>query len=276
MRDELEAPWLADSVRALAPFGKDHRVLDLGCGGGLGPLINTPGLGTYVGVDFRTPDFVLPGEHVLHDLRDGLGPVGDTPFDLYVAGFGLASHLAPGQLRRVLGDIARHARPGALVAVEALGLFSLEWPRLWDTVPGHGRTLSYALEHDVEVHPWAPAELTRLLESAGIRPLHMLDRSIQTGPKLCDGRYWPGLPALRPALVGLWEGEAPAPALTATLPPLPAGAAAAAHQRLAARRRAVVTNPVNDPAELAHAIWALEHGSGGGFGHGLLAVGRVA
>lgn len=149
VRDELEAPWLADNVCALAPFGEDHRLVDLGCGGGLGPLIDTPGLGTYVGVDFRTPDFVLPGEHVLHDLRDGLGPVGDTPFDLYVAGFGLASHLAPGQLRRLLGDIARHARPGALVAVEALGLFSLEWPRLWNTVPGPGRTLPYALERDV-------------------------------------------------------------------------------------------------------------------------------
>ena len=276
LREELEARWLADLVGRLLPAGRDARVLDLGCGAGLGPLLPAGGIGEYVGVDFRRPDFSLPGRHVLHDLRDGLGPVGDEPFDLYVAGFGLASHLSPPELRRLLVQVGAHARPGAAVAVEALGLLSLEWPRMWSTAPGPGRSLAYALDHDVQVHPWAADELRGQMALAGIATERVLDRSLQAGPKIGEGRYWPGLPPLRGALNDLLEGrEATAP-LTAALPPLPAGRAAAVHQRLATRRRELVEAHTGTPAELAHAVWALERGSGGGFGHGLLAVGRVA
>lgn len=276
VRERLEARLLADVVGGLIPRGGTGRVLDLGCGAGLGPLLAAHGLAGYTGVDFRTPGFELPGVHVLHDLRDGLGPVGQEPFDVYVAAFGLASHLAPDELRRLLRDIARHARPGSLVVIEALGLLSLEWPRLWDTAPGPRRTLAYALDHDVAVHPWGREELQALLDAAGIRPTRVLDRSLQTGPKLGEARYWPGIPPLRSALIDLLDGLSPAPALTAALPPLPAVPAAAIHQGLAARRRKLVAAHRGTPAELAEAIWALECGSGGGFGHGLLAIGEVA
>lgn len=275
VREELEAQLMVSVVGDMLPREGGGRVLDMGCGAGLGPLLAEVGMGHYTGVDFRTPGFALPGPHVLHDLREGLGPVGDEPFDVYVAGFGLASHLAPGQLRRLVGEIARHARSGAFVAIEALGVHSLEWPRLWDTVPGAERTLAYALDHDVEVHPWGPDELLGLLEAAGIHPLRAVDRSLQAGPKLGEGRYWPGLPSLRPALIELLEGRAATPPLSAPLPPLPAGRAAAVHQRLAARRRSLTESHAGSPIELAERIWALERGSGGGFGHGLLALGRV-
>ena len=90
--------------------------------------------------------------------------------------------------------------------------------------------------------------------------------------------------------------------MASPLPPLPAGIPARVHHALAARRREVVlaageggpalaaahagpavaaahAGPTlaaqhSGPA-LAEAIWALEPQTGGGYGHGLLIVGRV-
>ncbi len=276
VRARLEAVQLARTARGLVARTRGGRVLDLGSGGGLGELIAGCGLSHYTGVDFRPPEGPVPGHHVVHDLREGLGPVGSRPYDLYLAGFGLASHLSPSGLARLLAEIARHARPGAIVALEALGAFSLEWPRLWTTRPGPGRVIPYLLGSDVEVHPWSPPELRRLFAAAGIRIEGFQDRSVQGGPKLDEGRYWPGLPPLRSALGALLTGEPSGQALTQALPPLPAGPVAAVHQRLAARRRALVHGHRGSGAALAHEIWKLEVGSDGGFGHGLLAIGRVA
>jgi SAM-dependent methyltransferase len=276
VREQLEATQLARTARGLVARTGGGRVLDLGSGGGLQGLLAGSGLNDYTGVDFRPPEAGAPGRHVVHDLREGLGPVGSRPFDLYLAAFGLASHLSPAGLARLLKEITRHARPGAIVAVEALGLFSLEWPRLWGTRPGPRRVLPYLLGVDVEVHPWSPSELGMLLESAGIRVESFQDRSVQAGPKLDEGRYWPGLPPLRSALGALLAGDSPDQALTRGLPPLPAGPVAAVHQDLAARRRALARSRRFSGAALAQEIWRLEAGSGGGFGHGLLVIGRVA
>jgi len=238
----------------------------------------------YTGLDFRAPDAPVPGRHVRHDLREGLGPVGGKPFDLYLATFGVASHLRPAELRSLLSEIADHARPGSLVALEALGLHSLEWPRLWDSQPGLARTIEYRLRDDVEVHPWSAAELAGLHEVAGITPLFSRDRSLQTAPKAGDSRLWPRVPRLRAAMNSLLEDpedltDDPLHSLARPLPPLPAGTAAAVHHTLALRRRELLDHleaqGVHDRAELAHAVWALEPLSGGGFGHGLTVVGRV-
>lgn len=306
VRAVLERGFFAERVPALlAATGGGGALLDLGCADGLMGRLAGPALSRYVGVDFRPPEAALAGEHVLHDLRDGLGPVGAEPFDCYLASFGVASHLTPAALERLIGEIARHARRGAVVALEALGLGSLEWPRLWETAPGADRALAYRLGSDVEVHPWSPRELAALYDRAGIEPLHALDRSVQAGPKLGESGYWPGLPPLRTALDALLgEGiagvAAAAPsahgpdlrprtaqrlvdALTEPLCPLPAGPTAASHHALAQRRRALVaaaTGRVDARGDrggptLARAIWALERGSSRGLGHGLLAVGRV-
>ncbi|MGI8750702.1 MAG: hypothetical protein ACR2J6_09195 [Thermoleophilaceae bacterium] len=275
VREQLEAAQLARTARALVARAPGGRVLDLGSGGGLGTLLAGSDMSDYTGVDFRPPATAAPGSHVVHDLRGGLGPVGARPFDLYLAAFGLASHLSPAELHRLLSAISRHARPGAIVAVEALGLFSLEWPRLWDTRPGRERILPYLLGADVEVHPWSPPELGSVLESAGIRVASYQDRSAQAGPKLDESRYWPALPPLRGALGDLLAGGPPGPALTRALPPLPASPVAAVHQDLAARRHALVRTHGGSGAALAREIWSLEAGSGGGFGHGLLAIGHV-
>lgn len=259
-------------------------MLDLGCGDCLAARLSGPGLTDYTGLDNRALEDPVPGRYVDHDLRKGLGPVGREPFDVYLSTFGVASHLGPGELNSLLHEIADHARPGSLVALEALGLHSLEWPGLWDTAPGRGRTLDYRLRHEVEVHPWSAPELTALHEAAGIEPLFSLDRSTQAGPKAGEGDLWPGIPALRDAMNTLL-GETSVPfgearsTLAQPLPPLPAGSAAAVHHAVASRRRELLSRPDHksmDGVDLAHAIWALEPRSGGGFGHGLTVVGRVS
>jgi hypothetical protein len=47
------------------------------------------------------------------------------------------------------------------------------------------------------------------------------------------------------------------------------------HHALAARRRELVRRGRVRGRALAQAIWALDPPSGGGYGHGLLVVGRV-
>jgi SAM-dependent methyltransferase len=272
VRSVFETGWFERLVPRLLREAGGGELLDLGCGGAEPAWPAGGALTRYVGVDLDPPP---DGRFVQHDLRDGLGPVGPRPFHLYLGTFGIASHLAPAHLRRLLGEIAAHARPGAIVAIEALGVFSLEWPRLWGTPAGPARTIPYRLAADVEVHPWAPAELAAMLREAGIEPLRALDRTLQAGPKTGEGRYWPALPAVRGALNALLAGErdgAHEAELCAPLPPLPAGRAALVHHTLAARRRALATARRLSP----EAIWALEPRTGDGLGHGLLVVGRVS
>jgi SAM-dependent methyltransferase len=272
VRATFETEWFARLLPGLLRRAGGGELLDLGCADGAMALLAGGGLTRYVGVDLapRSDDARL----IRHDLRDGLGPVGPRPFDLYLGTFGLASHLAPVELRRLMGEIAAHARPGAVVALEALGVFSLEWPRLWDRPAGRRRTIPYRLASEVMVHPWAPRELAAVFREAGVEPLWTLDRTLQAGPKLGEEGYWPGLPSVRPALNALLDGretERDREELAAPLPPLPAGEPALVHHTLAARRQAVVRGS----AAAAVEIWNLEPRTGGGFGHGLLLVGRL-
>jgi SAM-dependent methyltransferase len=276
VREVLEGEFYARLVPRLLRASGGGAVLDLGCGDGLAASFAGEALERYVGVDARPVP--IAGELVLHDLRGGLGPVGRKSFDLYLGTFGVASHLAPAELRRLVIDVARHATPGSIVALEALGLSSLEWPRLWTTASGSARTIPYRLdERELRVHPWAPFELATIYEQAGIDPVHALDRSVQFGPKIGDGRYWPGLPRTRRALDALLADSASGAArdeLGAPLGPLPASAASRIHHALARRRRAL-TRSTRSSTALARAAWALEPSSGGGYGHGLMLVGRV-
>ena len=271
VRQRSERGFFAGLVPRLLRTARGGALVDLGCGDGLAAELAGSALTRYVGVDLAPP---AGGGFVCHDLREGLGPVGREPFDLYLGSFGVASHLSPTHLRGLLAEIAAHARPGAIVALEALGLHSLEWPPLWERPEGAARTIPYRLGSDVIVHPWLPAELAGAFESAGIRALRAFDRTLQAGPKAGGGRYFGGLPDVRGALNAALEGGAGTEALVAPLPPLPAGPAARLHHDLAARRRAIAGG-LAGPA-LAEAVWALEPASGGGYGHGLLLLGRVS
>ena len=164
-----------------------------------------------------------------------------------------------------------------MVPLEALGLYSLEWPGLWATRPGSGRVLPYRLGAEVTVHPWSPPELAALFERTGIAWLGALDRTLQAGPKTGRWGYWLGLPPLRQALNAMLGGDPAGGRLAgAALPPLPEGRAAGVHRALAAARRAVLAARFDlEPRALARAVWALEPRTGGGYGHGLLALGRL-
>lgn len=271
VRATFELAWFRRLLPDLLREAGGGEVLDLGCGDGAVAGMAPGRLSRYLGVDLTAARAGRhPHHRVHHDLRGGLGPVGARPFDLYLATFGVASHLSPDELRRLLADVSAHARPGAVVAFEALGLFSLEWPQLWDTAPGAARTIPYSLAADVLVHPWAPDELFAVFAQAGIEPLRAADRTLQAGPKT-DG-YWPGLPCVRGALNDLLDGSRDtAAALSAPLPPLPAAEAALVHHTLAGRRRALAGRREASAA----GVWALEPETDGGFGHGLLVVGRV-
>ena len=274
VRARFESGWFAARLPALLSAAPGGEVLDLGCSDGGARRLCGTGLSRYVGVDLAPTAAGSEWRGVHHDLRDGLGPVGRRPFDVYLGTFGIASHLAPAELRRLLAEIAAHAKPGSIVALEALGLLSLEWPHLWSRRPGGGRTIPYRMAADVSVHPWAPSELFELFAERGIRPLYAADRTVQAGPKLGEGRYWRGLPDVRGALNAALERRADAAALSALrapLPPLPAGRAALVHHALAGHRARL-------PAQLpcpASAVWRLEPRSAAGYGHGLLVVGRV-
>jgi SAM-dependent methyltransferase len=277
VRVRLESGFFARLIPGLLAQAGGGRLLDLGCGDGRAARLAGAALTEYTGVDFRPGPAARFGEHVLHDLTDGCGPVGPAPFDVYLATFGVISHLRPPQLERLLREIADHARPGSVIALEALGLGSLEWPGLWETAPGPKRSLPYRLASDVAVHPWSPRELRALHREAGLRPVRVLDRSVQAGPKTGEGRYWPGLPPLRRALDDLLEGSDETGArdtLARPLPPLPAGRTAAVHHALGLRRGRLAAGRGGTPAGLARAVWALEARSGGGFGHGLTVVAR--
>jgi len=274
VRETSECAHFAGVVRALLGHAPGGRVLDLGCGDGLVERVAGPRLEAYVGVDLHPAAGVRA---VRADLREGLGELRRERFDLYVGTFGIASHLAPHELRDLLREIAASAAPGALVALEALGLYSLEWPRIWDTPLGSSRALSYRLTGDLTVHPWSPTELLALFEETGLSFLGAVDRTVQAAPKVGEPRGWPGVPRLRAALSALLAGDLRGGLpLSHPLPPLPAHPAAAAHHALAAARRALIGRARSlDGPSLARAVWALEPTAGRALGHGLLAVGRV-
>ena len=184
MREAFEVSFFARlPPRLIEEAGGAGAVLDLGCGDGLAARLCGAELGRYCGVDLREPPGGIAGEMVKHDLRDGLGPVGREPFDGYLATFGVASHLAPSELRKLVGDIARHRRSGSLVALEASACTPSSGPssgRPGQVPPARSPT-GWARTCPFTRGPrgsWQP-----LYEEAGIEPLRALDRTVQTGPK---------------------------------------------------------------------------------------------
>ena len=134
MRAAFEQRLLARLVLRLLELAGGGALLDVGCGDGLAGRLAGDRLTRYLGLDLEPQTAELPC--AARDLRDGLGPLEPRPFDLYLGYYGIASHLSPAELRRLLHDIARHARPGAVVALEALGLSGSSGPGSGHGPPG--------------------------------------------------------------------------------------------------------------------------------------------
>ena len=153
-------PYVKERVQLSTAQRRGVRVVDLGCGAGQGYELLTripeKDLGLehslrhvlppscvarYLGLDL-SESMVRQGRenyrdvaHVsfqLADLREGLGPaLSEPPFDIYFSSYGATSHLDTASLRWCLGEILRHARPGALVVLDLIGRYSPEWPAYW-------------------------------------------------------------------------------------------------------------------------------------------------
>lgn len=246
-------PFLRERLAACTAQGRGLRVLDLGCGagqgyelltqirdhdGGLeelpGHVLDSADLDVYLGVDLSAA-MVAQGranyrsvERVRFesaDLREDLGPAAaERPFDMYFSSYGSLSHLSASHLEERMVQIARHAGPGAVVVLDLLGRFSLEWPGYWyastDAEKTRPYSMSYLFDEDeramgkVETFPlrfWTGREVRelclRVSEQAGrqLRVAEMFDRSIFVGRHIDTGEYGARLPPLRRLVNSLYE-----------------------------------------------------------------------
>ena len=153
-------PFVKERIVACAAANRRVRVVDLGCGSGQGyelltrirhselsldeqerNVLNPNQLDLYLGLDL-SESMVEQGRrnycHVPHvrftqaDLREGLGVAGrERPFDIYFSSYGSLSHLSAAELKTCLRALVQHAAPGALIVLDLIGRYSVEWPSYW-------------------------------------------------------------------------------------------------------------------------------------------------
>jgi SAM-dependent methyltransferase len=246
-------PLVRERAQACKAAGRGVRVLDLGCGAGQGYelltrinqrdldlqeehryVLSPDGIDLYLGLDLSR-DMISQGREnyrgVSHarfcerDLRQGLGDaLSEKPFDIYFSSYGALSHLERPDLERCLGEILRHAKPGALVVLDLLGRYSPEWPGHWGARTEAEKVRSYSMSYlypdpersggSVERFPlrfWSGDEIHELCkeleEKRGVhvRALDILDRSVFVGRHVDTGEYGTCLPPLRSLVNHLYE-----------------------------------------------------------------------
>lgn len=246
-------PFLRARLEACKAERRGLRVLDLGCGAGQGyelitqirrsdssldesprHLLEAGDFELYLGIDL-SPSMVSQGRanyrHVGHvgfaevDLREGLGAAArERPFDVYFSSYGALSHLTARDLEARLCEIARHAGPGALVVLDLVGRFSLEWPGYWTARTEEEKVRPYSMsylfpreERDrgrIESFPlrfWSGKEVHRMCAQVSaesgvqVRVEELLDRSIFVGRHVDTREYGTRLPPLRRLVNRLYE-----------------------------------------------------------------------
>ena len=290
----------------------DLDVLDIGCGTGvaLDLLLATPSLAAgrfrlarATGLDLDEGLLAIARTRYADDPRvafvnGDLSAVPDTgPHDLVLSSGVPFSHLTPDRLEPALARIAQVALTGAqdpgvaLLIVDVLGRYSLEWTSRWDRVRWDYRMSFFATDGVVPATPmttWDGVELAatirRAAASAGaeVADLMMVDRSLAVGRHTMTGDYTPGLPRLRDLVDALADpgsdSEASAdldPALLRidlTLPEAP-DEVLAQHAAFASAWNAALTEPLV-PAALAERLRSVEsefEAAGLGLGHSLTA-----
>jgi len=245
-------PFVKAALRSCGP-GRGLRVLDLGCGAGQGlelltripekdlnmddaPRYVLPAgrVGSYLGLDLSSAMVEQGRENhsdqgrvrfLQADLDEGLGPAAaEEPFDLYFSSYGALSHLQAKSLRRLVVEIGRHARPGAVVVLDLVGRYSLEWTGYWRARDESEKVRQYAMSYlyeesqrdngEVESFPlrfWTGEEVRDLCRELGarsgvrFRPSLVLDRSLFVGRHVDTREYGCTLPPLRGLTNRLFE-----------------------------------------------------------------------
>ena len=246
-RDWVKRSWeepafhrhLDAALRGLGAGGPARTidVLDVGCGTGvsLDLLLTSPALtdGTMTlrratGVDLDESLLAVARTRFASDPRltfvagDLCAPPATGPHDLVLSSGVPFSHLEPDDLERSLTrltDVALGpARTGdarrALLVVDVLGRYSLEWTMRWDQVRWDYRMSFFATDVDAGSTPmttWSGSDLAATIErsaraaGATVADLTLVDRSIAVGRHMMTGEYTPDLPRLRDLVDGLAE-----------------------------------------------------------------------
>lgn len=224
-------PHLEKLVEQARQEGRGLRVLDLGCGSGDGydllttlpspragwvtrdtRLLPPSGIEYYLGIDLNEElleqgrrQYGTSGkvEFARGDFCQGLPVVaGEEGYDLYFTSYGSFSHCNDGELEVLLAEIARQARPGALIVADWLGRYAYEWQELWthdvDAQPAMDYVISY-LSTDQErqgqqftsfpLRLMTRAEARRVVERAGARSSINLVIEQFSDRSLCIGRH---------------------------------------------------------------------------------------
>lgn len=214
------------------------RILDLGCGSGQGYeqlskigkrdisldlkdsfILPAERISLYFGVDISEEmlekgreNYADKREMVFRkmDLRNGLDErvVGKRPYDIYFSSYAALSHLDYGRVRKLVSDIAEHSAPHALLVLDFLGRYSIEWPRYWDAKSEDQKMREYSMSYLYtngalsEEEPekftlrfWTGDEIAGLCEEVrkesgiSVRPLEVFDRSVFVGRHVDTREY---------------------------------------------------------------------------------------
>jgi len=167
-------PYLKQLVARKKESGGGIRVLDLGCGSGDGlefitsisnsgslvsehntKVIEPNMLESYKGIDINAG--MLEQAQSIYGGRPNVTFVqssfndhdffNEEPCELYLANYGTLSHNTDQQTVKLLSNIARHSKDGAIIMLDWLGRFAYEWQTLWTMDFEHNQWMDYAISY---------------------------------------------------------------------------------------------------------------------------------
>ncbi len=213
VRRTFEERLLARVVPRLLDAAGGGALLDLGCGDGLAARLAAGRLTRYLGLDLE-PSVASSAEPRPRSARWAR------------AGRTAAVRPLPRLLRGGLAPVARASSSGCSRTSRGTRARerssrsrrsgSTRWSgrRLWQAPVGIGAHDPLPARRGRRGPPMGASRAVHALRRCRASSrCGALDRTLQAGPKVGSGRYWPGLPPLRAALSGLLRGEPPAETL---------------------------------------------------------------